>query len=130
MSTDKISDILTIIRNGYLAKKDTISLPYSKLREEIAKVMVEEKYLKDLSVTEEDQFKKLQLDLLYVNEKPAVHNLKRISKPGLRIYKSASQLIPILSGLGISILSTSKGIMTDKQARKQNIGGEVLCELW
>lgn len=131
MVTDKIADMITRIRNGYMARKLTVDIPHSNLLIEIAKVMQEESYIESFSVEKSDEDQKtLSVKLKYLAGIPVVHSLKRISKPGLRIYKHAKELHPILSGMGISILSTSKGIMTNKQAKKQNMGGEVLIELW
>lgn len=131
MSTDNIGDMLTRIRNGYMAGNREVVIPHTKLKEEIARVMVEEKYLVSFKVKKNEKgFKEIITTLQYVKDKPSIHKIKRISKPGLRIYKGAKNLYPILSGMGIAILSTSKGIMTAKQAKKQKIGGEVLCELW
>lgn len=131
MITDKIADMITRIRNGYMARKPSVDIPHSNLLEEIARVMQEESYIESFTVEKSDENKKtLSVTLKYIDSLPVAHNLKRISKPGLRIYKHAKELHPILSDMGISILSTSKGIMTNKQAKKRNIGGEVLIELW
>ena len=132
MSTDKVADMLTRIRNAYLAKNASTVIPHTKLLEEVARVMKEEGYLASYKVITNDKgFKDLQVKLVYTqDDKPAVHKINRISKPGLRIYKSSKDLHPVLSDLGISIITTSQGVMTNKQAKKLNIGGEVLCELW
>ncbi len=131
MSSDKIADLLTQIRNAYLAKKQTTTVPYSRLKENLVKIMVAEKYLESYQIVEDERgFKHLQLHLKYVNNKPALRHIKRISKPGLRIYTTSHKITPVLSGYGIAIISTSKGLMTNIEAKKQHIGGEVLCELW
>ncbi len=131
MSTDKIADLLTRIRNAYLAKRKQVVAPYSRLKEEIVKILVAEKYLESYQVEKDEAgFKQLVMVLKYVDGKPVLHQLKRISKPGLRIYTPSHKITPVLSGYGISLISTSKGLMTNKQAKKQNLGGEVLCELW
>lgn len=131
MSTDNVADMLTRIRNAYLAKNASTVIPHTKLLEEIARVMKEESYLSSYKVVTNDKgFKDLVVKLTYADEASAVHKINRISKPGLRVYKSSKDLHPILSGLGISIITTSKGVMTNKQAKKLNLGGEVLCELW
>ncbi len=129
--TDKISDMITRIRNGYLASKAEVSLPHTNLLEKIAQVLVTEKYLAGSSVTEsEDGKKTLKLTLNYSGHTPAISTIKRVSKPGVRIYTPVSGLKPVLSGLGLAILSTSHGVMTDRAAKQQKIGGEVLFELW
>ncbi len=131
MSTDKIADLLTHIRNAYLAKKTVVKLPHSRLKEEIVKILVAEKYLEAYQVNQDKNgFKQLELTLKYVNGQPVLHHLKRISKPGLRIYQTSHKITPVLSGYGFSIISTSKGLMTNREAKKQKLGGEVLCELW
>ena len=131
MSTDKIADLLTRIRNAYLAKRKQVSAPYSRLKEEIVKILVEEKYLDNYQIEKDEAgFKQLVMTLKYIQGKPVLNQIKRISKPGLRIYTPSHKITPVLSGYGISLISTSKGLMTNKQAKKQNLGGEVLCELW
>lgn len=131
MSTDKIADMATRIRNAYLAKKDSTTMPHTKLIESILKAIKTANYIKDYSVLKNDKgFKELKVDLLYVEDKPALSSIKRISKPGVRVYSRSSSITPVLSGYGTSILSTSKGIMTNKEAKKNNIGGELLIELY
>lgn len=123
--------MLTRTRNAYLADKEEVLIPHTGLLEEIASIMKQENYIMDYSVsTNDNNFKDLKIKLLYVSGKPAINKVRRISKPGVRVYIKAHQIIPVLSGLGIAIISTSKGIMTNIQAKKQNLGGEVLCELW
>ncbi len=131
MSTDKIADLLTRIRNAYLARRQQVALPHSRLKEEIVKIMVAEKYLDSYQIQKDQRgFPQLIINLKYLNGQPALHQIKRVSKPGLRVYTSAHRLTPVLSGYGIAIISTSRGLMTNKAAKKQNLGGEVLCELW
>ena len=131
MSTDKIADLLVRIKNAYLARRKEVIIPHSRLREEMVKIMVAEKYLDSYQVITNDRgFKQLQIQLKYVKGRPVLYQIKRISKPGLRIYTPYHKITPVLSGYGISIISTSKGLMTNKQAKKQHLGGEVLCELW
>ncbi len=131
MSTDKIADLLTRIRNAYLAGKSKVSLPHSRLKEEIVKILVKENYLASYQVVKTDQgFKQLEIELKYVQGKPVLHQIKRISKPGLRIYTTSHKITPVLSGYGLAIISTPKGLMTNLEAKKQKLGGEVLCELW
>jgi len=125
---DKVSDMITRIRNAYLAHKAEVLMPSTKLLASIAKVLVEEKYLKSSELLESPK-PTLKLVLNYAGNMAAVSKLRRVSKPGSRIYKKGRELKPILSGMGIAILSTSKGIMTDRTARREKIGGEVLTEL-
>lgn len=131
MSTDKIADMATRLRNAYLAGRDITSMPHTVLLESIIKVIKEANYIKDYSVrTDEKGFKVLEVELLYVADQPALSNIKRISKPGVRVYSKSSSTTPVLSGFGTAILSTSKGIMTSGDAKKNKIGGEVLVELY
>ncbi len=129
--TDPIADMLTRIRNAGKAKLKSVDVPGSKLKIEIAKVMQEQGYIKNFKIIEDDKQGVLRLYLKY-DEKQihAVYGLERVSKPSRRIYSKSQDIKPVLNGLGIAILSTSKGIMTDKQARNQNVGGEVLCKIW
>lgn len=129
MLTDPISDMLTRIRNAYLAKKDEVVLPSSKIKFAIANILKDNGFLAAVKV--EDGLKKeLKLKLFYRNKQPSMENIKRVSKPGQRIYASAKDLPIVLSGYGIAIISTPKGIMTNKEAKKQNIGGEIICEVY
>jgi small subunit ribosomal protein S8 len=120
----------TRIRNGYLAGKKEVEMPRTTLLVEVAEVMIKEKYLKSQETLGEYPKQTLKLTLNYAGSNPSITEIKRISKPGVRIYHSASDLKPVLSGLGISIISTSKGVMTGNEARKNKLGGEVLLELW
>jgi len=131
MSTDKIADMATRIRNAYLAGHKTAVIPHTKLLESIISVMKENSYVKDYVVEKNEKgFKVLKATLNYVGSKPALTNIKRISKPGVRVYSKSTTMKPVLSGYGISILTTSKGVMSADSAKKQNIGGEVLLELY
>lgn len=131
MINDRISDFITRIRNGYLASKPEVSMPHTVLLERIAKVLTEEKYLASYKVGEDEAGRReLVLTLAYSGHKPAVSSLRRISKPGVRLYSKTTAIRPVLSGLGICLMSTSQGIMTDRSAKKAKIGGEVLFELW
>lgn len=131
MNTDPIADMLTRIRNANLVSHETVEMPSSKLKVELAKLLKEEGYIIDYSVKDSGKFKILSIVLKYDQKHNAViSNLKRISKPGLRNYCKAKNLPQVLGGLGIAIVSTSKGLMTDRKARKENIGGEVLCYVW
>lgn len=129
--TDPIADMLTRIRNAGKAKLKTVDNPGSKLKIEIAKVMQEQGYIKSYKIIEDDKQGILRLYLKYDEKQThAVYGLERVSKPSRRMYSKSQDIKPVLNGLGIAILSTSKGIMTDKQARTQNVGGEVLCKIW
>lgn len=129
--TDPIADLLTRIRNALTAKHETVSVPNSKMKKAIVDILVEEGFVKSAEVVEKDGKNDIVITLKYgaKNEK-VITNLKRISKPGLRVYCGYEQLPKVLGGLGIAIVSTSKGVMTDKQARNNKIGGEVLAYVW
>lgn len=129
--TDPIADLLTRIRNALTAKHETVSVPNSKMKKAIVDILVNEGFVKSAEVVENDGKSDIVITLKYgaKNEK-VITNLKRISKPGLRVYCGYEQLPKVLGGLGIAIVSTSKGVMTDKQARNSKIGGEVLAYVW
>ena len=129
--TDPIADLLTRIRNALTAKHETVSVPNSKMKKSIVDILVNEGFVKSAEVVEGDGKSEIVITLKYgaKNEK-VITNLKRISKPGLRVYCGYEQLPKVLGGLGIAIVSTSKGVMTDKQARNNKIGGEVLAYVW
>lgn len=126
---DPISDMLTRIRNGQMALLPAVVMPHSKIKESIAHILKKEGYVSDVSV-EGKIPKKLTLKLKYQGKKGVVEGLKRISKPGLRNYVGATEIPRVLGGLGISILSTPEGVMSGTQAKKKNLGGEVLCHVW
>ena len=128
--TDKIADMLTRIRNAARANHETVDVPSSKLKVEVARILSEEGYIKGYEVVEGNPEKNIRITLKYINKKAAIAGIRRISKPGLRIYSQAADLPKVLDGLGIAIVSTSKGVMTDKAARESNIGGEVLAYVW
>ena len=129
--TDTIADMLTRIRNANSMGYAEVTIPASKLKIEMAKILKEEGFIKDYKVSSENVQKTIELTLKYGNKKERViTGLKRISKPGLRVYAKSDEVPKVLNGLGIAIISTSKGIMTDKEARKQNVGGEVLAYIW
>ena len=129
--TDPIADLLTRIRNANSAKHETVDIPASNMKKAIAEILLNEGYVKSYQVIEDGKQGVIRVALKYGNNKEKViSGLKRVSKPGLRIYAGAEELPKVLKGLGIAIISTSKGIMTDKEARKQNIGGEVLAFVW
>ena len=132
MTSDPIADMLTRIRNANTAKHDTVDVPASKMKISIAEILLNEGYIKAYDIVEDGNFKTIRITLKYgadKNEK-IITGLKRISKPGLRVYASKEDLPKVLGGLGIAIISTNKGVLTDKEARKQNVGGEVLAYVW
>ena len=129
--TDPIADMLTRIRNANQNRAKTVSMPSSKMKEEIAKILKDEGFVEEFSIEENDFLNTLTLTLKYGQKKERViTGLKRVSKPGLRVYSKAEDLPKVLNGLGIAIISTPKGIMTDKKARKENVGGEVIAYVW
>lgn len=129
--TDTIADMLTRIRNANQMRYNEVNVPASKLKLELAKILKEEGFIKDYKMVKEDAQGTILLTLKYGhNKERVITGLKRISKPGLRVYAKAEEVPKVLNGLGIAIISTSKGIMTDKEARKQNLGGEVLAYIW
>jgi len=128
--SDPIADMLTRIRNAGKQKHQSVDVPYSKVKNEIAKILLNEGYVSNVEVAENGSHKTLRIELKYDSNKPVIQGLKRISKPGLRMYAEASELPRVLNGLGIAIISTSKGIVTDKEARKLNVGGEVMAYVW
>ena len=128
---DPIADMLTRIRNAQIAKHDVVVLPASNTKKAIAKILLAEGYVKSVDFVDEAPQGSIKIALKYVNGKqPVIAGLKRISKPGLRVYARHEELPKVLGGLGIAIISTSKGLMTDKEARKEMIGGEVLAYIW
>ena len=127
---DPIADMLTRIRNAQVAKHDSVTLPASNTKKAIAKILLAEGYVKSVDFIDEAPQGSIKIALKYVNKQPVIAGLKRISKPGLRVYARAEELPKVLGGLGIAIISTSKGLMTDKEARKEMIGGEVLAYIW
>ena len=129
--TDPIADMLTRIRNGLTAKHETVEVPASKIKKAIADILLEEGYVKNVEYIEGEVQGTIKITLKYgAKNTKVVSGLKRISKPGLRVYASSDKLPKVLNGLGIAILSTSKGVMTDKQARANNLGGEILAYIW
>ncbi len=129
MMTDPIADMLTRIRNAQMVRKATVTIPYSKLKLAIATILKEEGYIADVTVEEEGR-KELLLDLVYTGRAPRIQSIVRESKPGHRAYRKADEIPHVLNGYGIAIISTSKGLMTDKAARQAGIGGEVLCSVY
>ena len=129
--SDPLADMLTRIRNGVMVKFDTVDMPTSKVKVNVAKVLKDEGYISDYQVSDEGVQGTLTLNLKYgPNGEPVISGIKRVSKPGLRQYVKASAIPKVLNGLGIAIVSTSKGIITDRAARALNTGGEVICEVW
>ena len=129
--TDVIADMLTRIRNAGTAKHETVDVPASNVKNAIAQILVDEGYVKEVQIIDDGKQGVIRLYLKYTeNKKPVISGIKRISKPGLRIYASKDELPKVLGGLGVAVISTSKGIMTDKKARKLGIGGEVMAYIW
>ena len=131
MMTDPIADMLTRIRNGNNAKHDSVDIPASKIKKELAQILLNEGFIKGFDVIDDGKQGIIRVDIKYgrQNEK-VISGIKRISKPGLRVYVKSTEVPRVLGGLGIAIISTSSGIMTDKEARKQTVGGEVICYVW
>lgn len=131
MHSDPIADLLTRIRNGVHARKMSVECPMSKMKVEVVKILEAEGFLAGHEITTESQFPSIKIHLKYDSKrKPVISHLKRISTPGLRVYRAKDELRPIRSGLATRILTTSQGLMTDREARKRAIGGEVICEVW
>ena len=130
--SDPIADMLTRIRNANTAKHDTVDVPASKMKISIAEILLKEGYIKKFDMIEVDGVNMIHITLKYGADKNAkiISGIKRISKPGLRVYAGKDELPKVLGGLGIAIISTNKGVMTDKEARKENVGGEVLAFVW
>ena len=129
--TDTVADLLTRIRNANSAKHDTVDVPASNMKKAITQILLDEGYIKGYQVIEDGKQGMLHITLKYgANKTPVITGLRRVPKPGLRIYTNVEEMPKVLKGLGIAILSTNKGIMTDKQARKENVGGEVLAFIW
>jgi small subunit ribosomal protein S8 len=131
MMTDPIADMLTRVRNANLAVHDKVHIPASKVKAEIAKVLRQEGYIKNFKVLEVDNRRVLQIDLKYgAEDQRILSGLQRVSRPGLRVYATSRRLPRVMNGLGVAILSTSQGIMTERVARDRGVGGEVLCYVW
>ena len=129
--TDTIADMLTRIRNASSARHDTVDIPASNMKKSIAQILVDEGFVKSFQVVEDGKQGVIRMTLKYVDGKtPVITGLRRVSKPGLRIYSNCEDMPKVMKGLGIAIVSTSKGVMTDKKARKENVGGEVLAFVW
>ena len=128
--TDPIADMLTIIRNGLKAEKEFVDVKSSILKVEIVKILKDNKYVSNFKIIRDNKQNIIRVFLLYKNGKSAISHLERISKPSLRVYRKNKDIKLVLNGYGIAILSTSKGILTDSQAKKQNLGGEFICQIW
>jgi small subunit ribosomal protein S8 len=131
MNTDPIADMLTRIRNANQALHETVSMPSSKLKEELARILAAEGYVESFDVKAEGPKRELTLTLKYGSDRSRViHGLRRVSKPGRRIYSGADELPRVKGGLGVVVVSTSQGVLTDREARRRRLGGELLCEVW
>ncbi len=129
--TDPVADMLTRIRNAVSAKHDTVDVPASNMKKSIAQILLDEGYIKNFQIVDDGTQGKIHITLKYnAGKEKVITGLRRVSKPGLRVYVGADELPRVLRGLGIAIISTSKGVMTDKQARKEHVGGEVLAFVW
>ena len=131
MHSDPIADLLTRIRNGAQARLVTVEVPHSKIKVEIVKILEAEGFLTGHEITNETKFPTIKVHVRYdAKRKPLLNSLKRVSKPGLRVYKECTELKPLRSGLATRIISTSQGLMTDREARRRKVGGEVICEVY
>lgn len=129
--TDPIADLLSRIRNAHLAKHDRLDVPVSKLKVEICKILKEEGFIKNYRLVDGTPVGSLRIFLRYSPEgAPAINHVERVSKPGRRVYKASADIKPVRNGLGLGIVSTSQGLLSDAQARQRKVGGELLCELW
>ena len=129
--TDTIADMLTTIRNGLLVQKEKVQTPFSKVKSNILKVLTEEGYIKDYKIINETKaIKKIEIILSYIDGHPSIKKISKVSKPGRKVYTKIKKLPSYYNGYGVTIVSTSKGIMTDKKARRSNLGGEILCQVF
>ncbi|MEF9938584.1 MAG: 30S ribosomal protein S8 [Clostridium sp.] len=130
--SDPIADMLTRIRNANTAKHDSVDVPFSKMKLAIAEILLNEGYIKKFDIVEDGSFRTIRMELKYGKDKneKIISGLKRISKPGLRVYANKEDMPKVLGGLGVAIISTNQGVITDKEARKANVGGEVLAFIW
>jgi small subunit ribosomal protein S8 len=131
MMTDPIADMLTRIRNAVRVERSVVDIPYSNLKQGVADVLKREGYIWEWTKVEEQPQSHLRIDLKYgPNGERVIRHIKRVSRPGRRVYNGSKELKPVLKGLGISVISTSRGVVSDREARQRNVGGEVLCEIW
>ncbi|MDH3522714.1 MAG: 30S ribosomal protein S8 [Acidobacteriota bacterium] len=128
--TDPIADLLARIRNAYLAKHDRLDVPISKLKTEVCQLLKREGYLEAVEVVEREPRRLLRIFLKYSEGEPVIRHIERVSKPGRRVYMRSDELRPVLNGLGVGIVSTPQGLLSDSEARERRVGGEVLCEVW
>lgn len=129
--TDPIADMLTRVRNALMVNKETVEIPSSNMKKAIADIMLAEGFVSDVKLVEDGYNGKLVITLKYAGRRqPVINGLKRVSKPGLRTYAGVGNMPQVMNGMGIAVISTNKGIMTDKQAKAANVGGEVLCYIW
>ena len=129
--TDTIADMLTTIRNGLSVKKEKVQTPFSKVKSNLLKVLTEEGYIKDYKIINKTKaIKKIEIVLSYIDGRPSIRKISRVSKPGRKVYTKIKKLPSYYNGYGVTIVSTSKGIMTDKKARRTNLGGEILCQVF
>ncbi len=129
-TTDPIADYLARLRNAIRARHKRVDIPASNLKKELSRVLTEQKFITGFSEIQDNKQGMIRVNLRYTDGISAIRGLKRISRPGLRVYKPATELPRVFNGLGIAVISTSQGIMTEKKAREQKIGGEILCEVW
>jgi small subunit ribosomal protein S8 len=131
MMTDPIADMLTRVRNAVRIERPHVEMPSSKVKRGVAEVLKREGYIWDFQVEQQEPIEQLRLELKYgPNGERVIRHIKRVSRPGRRVYSKAKDLRPVLNGLGISVISTSRGVISDREARQRNVGGEVLCEVW
>ena len=129
--TDPIADLLTRIRNALIARHDRVDVPASKIKVAIVRTLKDEGFIKNFKVSKDNKQGMIRVFLKYSDRNtPVINGLERISKPGRRVYQKSADILPVLSGLGVAIVSTSSGVMTDKEARRQSIGGEMICQIW
>lgn len=132
MSIDILGNFLTIIRNGIARSKSSVALPYSRLKHDLALILQEEGFISGIEVAHENDIvnKQLKIFLKYVNNESVIHEITRVSKPSRRVYAGVGNMKPVIGGLGISVLTTNKGLLTDKTAKKMRVGGEIICTVW
>ncbi len=132
MSIDTLGDFLTVIRNGVSASKPFVVVPHSRLKQQIAEILKEEGFIRDYALedAEDAAYKTIKVLLKYVGGESVIHEIDRVSTPGRRIYKGSTTMTPVIGGLGIAILTTNRGVMTDKKAKALGIGGECICTVW
>ena len=129
--TDPIADLLTRIRNALIARHDRVDVPASKIKVAIVRILKDEGFIKNFKVSKDNKQGMIRVFLKYSDRNsPVINGLERISKPGRRVYQKSADILPVLSGLGVAVVSTSSGLMTDKEARRQNVGGEMICQIW